>query len=76
MNRPLTASEARAELGMPSSTFWKFVHEKNVPRIEYSPRNIRFDRAVIAKLKAAFTVRTPADRDRLADGRRSWEKFQ
>lgn len=71
-----TPQEARLYLGIPLTSFWRLVHDKRVPRVQYSARLVRFDPAVIKALRAAHEVRTPADVDRLADGRRSWMKTE
>lgn len=70
--RLLTPQEAQRKMGVTSkSTFWDIIaHNPNLPRVQYSPRCIRFPESGINDLIAKHLVASPADRARLADGRR------
>lgn len=69
-DRLISAEEARRLTGLPRSTFWDVVNKKNIPRVEFTPKTIRFRESVINQFIAEHTVQSPADRARLADGRR------
>lgn len=68
----LSTKQARLMLGgqlLSLSRFWDIVHQYNVPHRMLGPRGAYFERRVILELIEFFTVRTPADRRRIADGR-------
>lgn len=73
----MSTKQARIMLGGPMlslSRFWEIIHERNVPYRSLGSRGAAFERAVIQELVEFLTVRTPADRARVADKRHkfSW----
>lgn len=68
----LSTKQARLMLGgqlLSLSRFWEIVHQYHVPHRMLGPRGAFFERRVIQELVDYFTVRTTADRQRIADGR-------
>ncbi len=71
-DRLISSHEAQLKMGVPSkSSFWDIIRKKRVPRVEYSPKCIRFRESDIDALIEKHTIKSPSDRARLADGRRS-----
>lgn len=59
-SRFLNAAQARAFLGMPKTTFWRFVHKHQVPSTQRNRRDV-FNENVLRALKP---VRSFSDRPR------------
>jgi predicted DNA-binding transcriptional regulator AlpA len=73
-DRLITPQEAQRKMGVTSrSTFWEIINKnaKLAPRVEYTPKCIRFLESGIDALIEKHLVKSPGDRARLADGRRS-----
>lgn len=70
-----TASEAKNELGLEGTSFWRFIGKefdaKRVTPQKYGARTYRFPRVQIDAIKERCRIETREDLKRLADGRRS-----
>lgn len=69
-DRLISAKEAKTKMGLPTSTFWDVIADEKIERVEYTPKCIRFWESKIDALIVRRTVKSPADRTRLADARR------
>lgn len=70
--KPVAPEYLKNLLGLEGSSFWRFIHDEEIPFTRFTAKQIRFDPEAVKKaleIKEQRTVRCHADLARLVSGR-------